>query len=51
MFEVTFYSFSTVLNRAFFNIEVHRSMADAFLRASALNWVIHSVRQIEAPTV
>lgn len=40
MFKVTFRSFSKVLNKEFFNVELHRSMADANLRALALNWTI-----------
>ena len=35
---VTFYCYSDVLKKAFRNIELHRSMPDARLRACALNW-------------
>lgn len=46
MFKVTFRSFSKVLNKEFFNIEVHRSMDDAKLRACALNWQIWKVEAV-----
>ena len=38
MIRVTFYVFSKVLGREFRNVEIHRSMGDAKLRASALGW-------------
>ena len=37
---VTFFVYSTLLKKSFTNVELHRSLADARLRASALNWVI-----------
>jgi hypothetical protein len=43
MLKVTFFVFCPVLKREFFNVELHRSMSDAKLRASALLWTIHSV--------
>lgn len=46
MFQVTFYVFSKVLNKSFTNVEIHKSLDDARLRALALNWTIQSVEQI-----
>lgn len=46
MFQVTFYSFSKVLNKSFINVEIHKSYDDARLRALALNWTIQSIEQI-----
>jgi hypothetical protein len=46
MFKVTFYVYSKVLNKEFRNIETHKSMDDARLRALALNWQIESIEQI-----
>jgi len=46
MFQVTFYSFSKVLNKGFVNVEIHKSIDDAKLRAAALHWSIQSVVQI-----
>ena len=46
MFKVTFYVFSKVLNKSFTNVEIHKSLDDARLRALALNWTIQSVEQI-----
>jgi len=46
MFQVTFYAFSKVLNKGFTNVEIHKSLDDARLRALALNWSIQSVEQI-----
>jgi hypothetical protein len=46
MFQVTFYCFSQVLNKGFVNVEIHKSLDDARLRALALNWTIQSVEQI-----
>lgn len=43
MLKVTFWSYSKLLGKGWFNVEMHRSMADAQLRAMALNWTIHSV--------
>jgi hypothetical protein len=46
MFQVTFYSFSKVLNKGFINVEIHKSIDDAKLRASALHWSIQSVAEM-----
>ena len=46
MFQVTFYVFSTILNKEFRNVEIHKSMADANLRALALGWQIESVKEL-----
>lgn len=46
MLKVTFYVFSKVLNKEFRNVETHRSLADANLRALALNWTIEKVEQV-----
>ena len=46
MFKVTFYAFSKVLNKGFVNVEIHKSLEDAKLRACALNWQIQEVEQI-----
>jgi len=46
MFKVTFYVYSKILNRECRNVEIHKSMADAQLRALALMWQIESVEQI-----
>lgn len=43
MLKVTFYVYSTLLRREFINIEFHRSINDAKLRAYALNWAIQKV--------
>jgi hypothetical protein len=45
MIKVTFYTYSKVLKREFRNVEVHKSMDDARLRALALNWIIEKVEQ------
>ncbi len=45
MIKVTFYVFSKILNKEFFNVEMHKSIDDARLRAMALNWQIHKVEQ------
>jgi hypothetical protein len=45
MLKVTFYVYSKILNKEFINIEMHRSMDDARLRALALNWQIQKVEQ------
>ena len=46
MFKVTFYAFSKVLNKGFVNVEIHKSLDDIRLRASALNWQIQSIDAI-----
>jgi hypothetical protein len=46
MIKVTFWVFSKALGREFRNIEVHKSLADARLRACALGWQIESVRDL-----
>jgi hypothetical protein len=43
---VTFSSYSKVLKKTFSIVELHRSLADAQLRASALNWTIASTEAI-----
>ena len=43
MLEVTFYVYSKLLGKEFFNVEIHRSMDDARLRACALGWTISKV--------
>jgi len=43
---VTFSSFSKVLKKTFLNVELHRSMADARLRALALGWQIAKVENL-----
>jgi hypothetical protein len=40
---VTFHVFSKVLGKEFRNVEMHRSMDDARLRACALGWTIEKV--------
>ena len=46
MLKVTFYCFSDILNKGFVNVEYHKSLDNARLRAMALNWTIQSVEQI-----
>lgn len=46
MIRVTFYVYSKLLKREFRNVEIHRSIDDARLRACALNWTIESVEAI-----
>ena len=46
MLKVTFYYNSKLLNKEFYNIETHRSLADAQVRALALNWTITKVEEI-----
>ena len=46
MIKVTFYSYSKILKKEFFNVEVHKSIDDARLRAMALNWQIHKIEQV-----
>lgn len=46
MFKVTFYVYSKILNKEFRNVEIHKSLADANLRALALMWQIESVEAI-----
>lgn len=48
MLRVTFWVFSKVLGREFRNVELHRSMADANLRASALGWKVEKVERATA---
>jgi hypothetical protein len=43
MLKVTFYVFSQRLGKEFINVELHRSMDDARLRACALGWTISKV--------
>jgi hypothetical protein len=43
---VTFSVFSKVLKKSFVNVEFHRSMADARLRALALGWTIAKVEEV-----
>jgi hypothetical protein len=43
MLKVTFHVFSKVLNKEFTNVEFHRSMDDARLRALALGWAVTKV--------
>lgn len=45
MLKVTFYVYSKLLGKEFFNVEMHRSMDDARLRACALNWTIYQVEE------
>jgi hypothetical protein len=46
MIKVTFYVFSKVLKKEFYNVEIHTSIEDARLRACALNWTISKVEAI-----
>lgn len=46
MFKVTFYSFSKILNKGFVNVEIHNSLDDIRIRASALNWQVQSIEAI-----
>ncbi len=43
---VTFTSYSTLLKRSFTNVECHRTLDDARLRASALGWTIAEVETL-----
>jgi len=43
---VTFWVYSEILKKEFVNVELHRSLADARLRASALGWTISSVEAL-----
>lgn len=43
---VTFTVFSKALNKQFTNVELHRDMDDARLRASALGWTIAAVEAL-----
>lgn len=45
MLKVTFYVFSKILNKEFRNVEFHKSLANANLRALALGWQIEKVEQ------
>jgi hypothetical protein len=44
--KVTFFVFSKLLKKSFINVELHQSLADAQLRASALGWQIVKTEQI-----
>ena len=46
MLKVTFYVYSKLLGKEFFNVETHRSMDDARLRACALSWTISKVEEV-----
>lgn len=46
MLRVTFYVYSPLLGREFRNVEIHRSIDDARLRACALNWSIEKIEEI-----
>jgi len=46
MFKVTFYVYSKILDKEFRNVEIHKSIDDARLRALALMWQIESVEQL-----
>jgi hypothetical protein len=46
MLRVTFYVYSSLLGREFRNVEIHRSIDDARLRACALNWSIEKIEKI-----
>lgn len=46
MLKVTFSVFSQRLGKHFVNVEMHRSLADAQLRASALMWTIAKVEAV-----
>lgn len=46
MFRVTFYVYSKLLGKEFRNVETHRSMDDARLRACALGWQIEKVETL-----
>lgn len=43
---VTFSVFSSVLNKTFLNVELHRSMDDVRLRALALGWQIAKIEPL-----
>ena len=43
---VTFTVYSTILKREFVNVELHRSMDDARLRALALGWTIQKIEEV-----
>ena len=43
---VTFTCYSSILKRHFVNVESHRSIDDARLRASALGWTIAEVEAL-----
>lgn len=46
MIKVTFYVYSKLLKREFHNIEAHKNIDDARLRAMALNWTIEKVENV-----
>lgn len=43
MLKVTFVYFSKLLKKEFVNVEIHKSVDDARLRALALNWTITKI--------
>lgn len=45
-YRITFACYAKTLDQWFENIEIHTSMDNAKLRASALNWQIKSVEEI-----
>lgn len=45
-FDIPDRSFSKALNKEFFNVEYHRTLDDAKLRASALMWQIWNVEAV-----
>lgn len=45
-FRITFFVFSKILSKEFYNVELHRCLDDAELRARALNWSISKVESI-----
>lgn len=52
MIRVTFSYYSRLLGKWFYNVEEHRTLEDARLRALALNWSIISfeeVRHVDCP--
>jgi hypothetical protein len=46
MLRVTFYVYSKILGREFYNVEIHKTEADARLRALALNWTIAKIESL-----
>lgn len=49
MLKVTFSSYAPTLKQWFTNVEYHRSLLDAKLRASALGWIIVEIEQAAGP--
>lgn len=45
-YRVTFYVYSKVLKKEFYNTELHRSKDDYNLRAMALNWTVYKVEAL-----